>query len=233
MKIRKRAIRFAVVSLFAVVCCCLVSAHAAHAQESGKTADPASPCLSTTRILIVYMSKYGSTRQYSIWLHEAIPGDLAELGRDKPDLSRYDLVIVGSYIRKGEIAASSFLEKSWPILRDRPVILFTVSGTPPGHPALKASYNRSIPAVMRGGITHYALPGRLIRKELNLFDRILLFFGKTFEKDEIIRRTMEKDYDHVRRENLQPLISGIREIMQARCNRNLPGTSDKPLLKTP
>jgi menaquinone-dependent protoporphyrinogen IX oxidase len=196
--------------------------------ESESTAAPVSPCLSTTRILIVYMSKYGSTRQYALWLREAIPGDLAELGQGEPDLTHYDLVIVGSYIRKGEIAASSFLEENRQVLKDRQVILFTVSGTPPGHPALEASYNRSIPADMRSGITHYALPGRLIREDLTLFDRILLSFGKTFEKDEIIRRTMEKDYDHVRRKHLQPLISSIREIMQSRCDRNPSGPYDKP-----
>lgn len=239
MNLRTRATRFAFVSLLLIACCCLASAHAAQAPDAPQAPDAASsidqssPCHSSTRILIVYLSKYGSTRQYALWLRKAVPGDLAELGRDEPDISRYDLVIVGSYIRKGMIAASSFLDKNWPLLRDRQVILFTVSGTPPGHPALEASYNRSIPAEMRSGITHHALSGRLIRKDLTLFDRILLFFGRTFEKDEVIRRTMEKDYDHVRRENLQPLISNIREIIKSRCNRNLPVAPDKPLITSP
>ncbi len=136
MKVRKRALRFTVVSLLAIACFCLASAHASQAPEAANVANQASPCLSTTRILIVYVSKYGSTRQYALWLREAVPADLAELGREEPDISSYDVVIVGSYIRKGKIAASPFLEKNWPILRERQVILFTVSGTPPGHPAL-------------------------------------------------------------------------------------------------
>lgn len=198
----------------------LVSALPSEALEMVNGDKQSSPCPSSGKILIGYYSKYGSTRQYALWLRERIPSDLAELSRDEPDISRYDLVVIGSYVRTGKIAASSFIKKNWPLLREREIILFTVSGTPPDHPALAESYKRSIPSEIRSRMIHHALPGRLIQKDLSLFDKILLYFGRTFEKDEAIRKTMHEDYDNVRRENVLPLISDIQKIIQSRCSRN-------------
>ncbi|NPU83087.1 MAG: hypothetical protein HPY65_01270 [Syntrophaceae bacterium] len=205
--------------LLVAASCGLVSAAPSHTPESADAVKEASPCPSPARILIAYCSKYGSTRQYALWLGERIPADLAELGKDDPDISRYDVVVIGSYVRIGRIVAASFIEKMWPLLRDKKIILFTVSGTPPDHPALAESYKRSIPSEMRSKMVHFALPGRLIRENLSLFDRILLFFGRSFEKDEVMRKTMEEDYDHVRRENLQSLVSDIRKITDSACSR--------------
>lgn len=205
------------------------SAIPVQAVESVNGGKPSAHCVSSVRILVGYCSKYGSTRQYALWLREHIPADIAELDSEKPDISRYDLVIIGSYVRTGRIAASSFIRNHWPLLQNTKIILFTVSGTPPDHPALAEIYARSFPSEMRNTMIHHALPGRLIRKDLSLFDKILLFFGRNFEKDEVIRRTMQADYDHVRRENLEPLILDIRKIMQSGCGvrqTEFPGNPD-------
>ena len=48
------------------------------------------------KILIAYQSKYGSTKQYAEWIQQDTEGDLVSIENgDKPDLTRYDIIIIG------------------------------------------------------------------------------------------------------------------------------------------
>lgn len=165
------------------------------------------------RTLVVYQSKYGSTQQYAQWIHEESGGDLVDMEKeDLRDLSEYDIVIMGSPVRIGRIVIAPFIENRWSILKEKAVILFTASATPPRHPKIRDIYDQSLPGEIRSAIDYFPLHGRISPERLTLWDRILIAVGKVMEQDETLKKDMGKAFDGVRRESLSPLLARLAEI---------------------
>jgi hypothetical protein len=81
------------------------------------------------KVLIAYQSKYGSTKQYAEWIHQRTEGDLVNIeNENKPDLARYDIMIIGGYVRAGNIVIAPFIKDHWSGMKGKKVILFTTSG---------------------------------------------------------------------------------------------------------
>lgn len=169
------------------------------------------------KILIVYQSKYGSTKQYAEWIHRETKGDLVNVENgDQPDLTGYDIVIIGGYVRTGNIVIAPFIRDHWSVMKGKNVILFTTSGTPPRHPKIQSIYEKSLPEEIRKEIKYFPLHGRISGKDLTLFDKFLISIGKIMEKDETLKKDMGKDFDGVQRGNLLPLfeyLEGIKTVL--------------------
>jgi menaquinone-dependent protoporphyrinogen IX oxidase len=169
--------------------------------------------MKSIKILVAYQSKYGSTKQYAQWIQQDIKGDLVDIQNEgMPPLAKYDIIVMGGYIRAGDIIITPFIKDHWGVLNGKKVVLFTTSGTPPHHPQVRIIYEKSFPEEIRKKIKYFPLPGRIISKDLTFLDQLLTAIGKMFESDEDIKKVMGKDFDGVKRENLQPLIEYIREL---------------------
>jgi menaquinone-dependent protoporphyrinogen IX oxidase len=165
------------------------------------------------KILIAYQSKYGSTKQYAEWIQQDTNGDLVNAANgDESDLARYDIVIIGGYVRTGNIVIAQFIKDHWSVMKGKEVILFTTSGTPPRHPKIQSIYEKSLPEEIRKEIKYFPLPGRLSGKNLTLFDKFLISIGKIMEQDELLKKDMGKDVDGVQRENLLPLLEYLGDV---------------------
>jgi menaquinone-dependent protoporphyrinogen IX oxidase len=164
------------------------------------------------KVLIAYQSKYGSTKQYAEWIHQKINGDLVHIENgDKPDLAEYDIIIIGGYVRTGNIVIAPFIKDHWSVIKGKKVILFTTSGTPPQHPKIQSIYEKSLPEEIRKEIKYFPLHGRISGKDLTFFDKFLITIGKLMEQDETLKKDMGKDFDGVQRENLLPLLEYLEE----------------------
>ena len=78
------------------------------------------------RTLILYKTKYGSTKQYSEWLHEEIPNSeifSADVFNPKR-LNEFDTVLLGSCIYMGDIKGKRFLTNNWDVLNHKNIYLF-------------------------------------------------------------------------------------------------------------
>jgi hypothetical protein len=167
------------------------------------------------RVLIVYQSKYGSTKQYAEWLHRDIPSDLINAEKeDRPEFSRYDVIVFGSYIRMGRIVIVPLIVENWGNVKGKKIILFTASGTPPGHPNIRKIYDSGLPENIRREIKYFPLRGRILSKDLSFFDTLLVAVGRMGEKDESLRKVMGEDFDDVKLENLIPLSEYIKTLMR-------------------
>jgi menaquinone-dependent protoporphyrinogen IX oxidase len=178
--------------------------------------------MNNIKVLIVYQSKYGSTKQYAEWIHQEIKGDLVNIENgDKPDLAKYDIIIIGGYVRTGNIAIAPFIKDHWGAMKEKEVILFTASGTPPQHPRIQNIYKKDLPEEIRDKIKYFPLHGRISRKDLTAFDKFLIPLGKIMEQDESLKKEMGKNFDGVRRENLIPLteyLKGVRTRLISKKN---------------
>jgi menaquinone-dependent protoporphyrinogen IX oxidase len=165
------------------------------------------------KILIAYQSKYGSTKQYAEWIQQGTEGDLVNIeNEDKPDLARYDIMIIGGYVRAGNIVIAPFIKDHWSVMKGKEVILFTTSGTPPQHPKIQSIYEKSLPEEIRKEIKYFPLHGRISGKDLTFLDKFLITLGKIIEQDETLKKDMGKDFNGVQRENLLPLLEYLENV---------------------
>jgi menaquinone-dependent protoporphyrinogen IX oxidase len=168
---------------------------------------------SKPRVLIVYQSKYGSTKQYAQWINKDIPSDLVDAEKgDKPEFAGYDVIVFGGYIRMGGIVIAPLIVKSWGDIKAKKVILFTVSGTPPGHPNIEKIYHSDLPGEIRKEIKYFPLRGKIVSKDLSFFDKFLVAVGRIMERDESLRSLMTEDYDEVKPGNLIPLLEYMKTL---------------------
>jgi len=144
---------------------------------------------------ILFGSRYGSTRDASLWVSEGM-GMIADAfdARENPDLSSFDCIIVGSGIYRGKIDANlaDYLTKNASSISNRIKALFIVCGagdTPRAQPFLEGLIKAC--ATKPGHIRIF--PGRITKKLLNEEDYKI-------EEEVFKRRTQPyEDYDLLKR----------------------------------
>jgi menaquinone-dependent protoporphyrinogen IX oxidase len=168
------------------------------------------------KILVLYKTKYGSTKQYAEWIADALDADLLPMEHAwKETLERYDTVILGGSVRMGIITCSDFCIRHWEILKDKRIILFSVSGSKPTDPDIQDYYERSLPLHIRQAIHYVPLWGRL--GTLDWKDRMLMIFPRVSLRNQlaadpgnpVLREKYEhimKPFDHVTHSAIGPIL---------------------------
>jgi len=216
---RGRARRLLLLLAGLVLCACAPAPVCTVPEDPGAIRAPGG---SPARVLILYQSTYGSTKQYADWIHLEIPSAMADLEAcPAPDFAPYDVIVFGSPVRTGRIVLAPLIVSSWSAIRDKSLVLYTVSGTPPDHPAIRALYRVSLPEDIREGIRHFPLHGRMVHRTLSARDQALVSVGRAIQRDDTLKKFMQEDFDGVKRENLEPLLEHLRTVL--RPSRTEPG----------
>lgn len=81
--------------------------------------------------IILYTSKYGSTKRYADWLSEETGFECEETKKAKiEDVKKYDIIILGGGIYASGISGLSFLKKHIGELKGKKVIIFCDGASP-------------------------------------------------------------------------------------------------------
>ena len=81
--------------------------------------------------IIIYKSKYGSTRKYAGWLKEATGFEMVEADKAKIDeVAQCDTIIFGGGIYAGGIAGVNFLKKNIAKLKGKKIVAFCCGASP-------------------------------------------------------------------------------------------------------
>lgn len=81
--------------------------------------------------IVIYKSKYGSTKKYAEWIAEELSFDIAEAGRVKASmLEEYDTVIYGGGLYAEIIAGVTLITRNFEKLRDKRIAVYTTGITP-------------------------------------------------------------------------------------------------------
>ena len=146
---------------------------------------------------VLFGSRYGSTRDASLWISEGMGGtaDVFD-ARENPDLSSFDAIIVGSGIYSGKIDQSleTYLAKNAASIANRIKALFIVCGggdTPraQGYIDALAKSCGAKPALTK------VFPGRLTKRLLN---------GPDYKIEEEVAKRQNhpfEDYDRLQRKD--------------------------------
>ena len=97
------------------------------------------------KIVVIFESKYGSTRRYAQWIAEALSCPLFERRKFYPkDFEHYDVIIYGGGLYAGGVSGIQLITKNWNFLADKTIILFTCGIADPKDPANVSQYQKFI-----------------------------------------------------------------------------------------
>jgi menaquinone-dependent protoporphyrinogen IX oxidase len=161
--------------------------------------------------LIIYSSKYGATRQYAEWLNEELNIPLATTDEvTKQQIDAADYLLIGTSVYYAKFRIKKWLKLNQGILSNKKIFLFVVNATSPSEVETRNKFvENSVPPGIKDKFEVYFLPGRLIHKQLNLTDRLMLKIAERSVKDPVKRKAMQSDLNEVKKENLDFLMEAV------------------------
>lgn len=160
---------------------------------------------------IFYTTKYGSTRDYARWIGDATDLPIFDLQRGDGALEALDFVVLGCPIYFHRVLGAAWIRRHLPELRDKPVVLFTVSGAPAG-PKLDAWIAASLPQQFIDRAYRFALLGRQSPKKLTWHERVLLVVGGLFNPDRKAGREEIQGFDFMEKASIEPVVDLINTL---------------------
>jgi len=168
------------------------------------------------RGLVIYKGKYGATKQYAMWIGQELQLPVASADRfHTNELMKYDYFILGSSVYIGKLEIKDWLKKNFYVLQNKKIFFFQVAGSPVEQIEKRQSYNKaSLPPSILKNIQFYYLPGRMIMRNLSVWDRFMLKMGAKLVKDPMEKKAMLTDFDHVKKEKVIPIMEGVRTFLE-------------------
>lgn len=145
------------------------------------------------KILVVYTSKYGSTRTYAKWIASALGADLFEARKINPKaLSQYDVVLYGGGLYAGGIAGVKLVTEH--SCKNR--IVFTVGLANPNVTDYSAILNKNFTPELFKETTFFHLRGGIDYKKLGPVHKVMMAMMKqmTEKKPESERGAEDKEF---------------------------------------
>jgi len=161
--------------------------------------------------ILVYDSKYGSTRQYAEWLAESLQLPITSCAKlPAYRLKDFDFLIIGTPVYMERLRIKQWLRKVVKSLAGKKLCLFIVNATSPDEHLKREKFvANSLPAELRHASSVYFLPGRLRHKSLTWMDKLFLRIGaRTLTPEQ--RKSIKEDVNEVKRENLELLIKTVQ-----------------------
>ena len=155
---------------------------------------------------VVYITKYGSTKDYALWIGEATGLPVFNAESEKVDPESYDFLILATPVIYYKLLITDWVHKNLSRLAGKPIVMVTVSGAPPG-PKLDAWVGDSLPADFIASVKHVALRGRQIPSELTWFDRAMLIIAAWRNPDPVASEEELKGFDYMDRESIAPVVA--------------------------
>ena len=145
--------------------------------------------------IVIYKSKYGSTKKYAHWIGERLNCDVVDAKSVKiDDLLKYDTIIYGGGLYAEVIAGVSLITKNIEKLKDKKIVVFTTGITPID---VRSYYDdlvikKNFKFDIEGKIKIFNFPGKMIIDELSLVHKTALKTLKKIMKNKENPTDMEK-----------------------------------------
>lgn len=162
------------------------------------------------RGVILYSSRYGSTRQYADWIADATGLAAIDVTQGEHDLRAYDFLVIGSPVFYYKLMLARWISAHSAIILSRPTVLFSVSGAGPG-PKLDGWIANSLAPEIAAHVRHYGLRGRMDHAQLGWFSRMMLFVGGLFNPDIKAGREERHGFDFMDRDSIAPIVAFVEQ----------------------
>lgn len=132
--------------------------------------------------IVIYKSKYGSTRTYAEWIASELGCSAVDAKAIKADqLADYDTIIYGGGLYAEVIGGVSLITKNFDKLSDKKLIVYTTGLTPPDCREYydKLVTEKNFKPYMLDKVKIFNFPGKMVVSELTLVHRTAI---KTLKK---------------------------------------------------
>ena len=179
------------------------------------------------KTVVIYESKYGSTRCYAQWIAEELTCSLFERKEFNPqDFTKYDVIIYGGGLYAGGVSGIKLITQNWKLLKNKQVVLFTCGLADPEDSGNVSAIRNSLTKILsqemlehihllhlRGGIDYSRL--NLTHKAMMAMLRRMLLKKDTESLSKEDRQLLEsygKCIDFTNRESIQPLTQYVLSV---------------------
>ena len=147
------------------------------------------------KAIVLYKTKYGSTKAYAQWITEELGAEIAEASKIKPDeLLKYDTIIYGGGLYAEVIAGVSLITKNINKLQNKKLIVYTTGLTPPDCREYyeKLVVEKNFKNGIYSKIKMFNYPGKMIVSELSVVHKAAIVALKKIMSDKKEPTEMEK-----------------------------------------
>ena len=187
------------------------------------------------KMVVVYRSCYGSTKQYAEWLAEELHGDLYEQSEiTLENLLKYDTIIYGGSLYAGKILGLSLIKNRFNELRNKRVVVFSVGASPTSSQVVEYIKSRNFTAEMRERVNFFYLRGKLNYAELKPVHKFMMFLmkkrlqykkEKLNEEEKLLMECYTQPADWTSRKAIKPIVQYIHIVEAVRKKYQKPLTS--------
>lgn len=125
--------------------------------------------------VVLYKSKYGSTKKYAKWISDELKADLYDSSNIKlKDILNYDVIVYGGGLYASGINGISFIRKNFNILKNKNIIVFTIGLSPADSKELKSIIDKNFKEDMKKNIKFFHFRGGIDYKNLSFIHRIMM-----------------------------------------------------------
>lgn len=180
-----------------------------------------------SKILVIFESKYGSTKRYAQWIADALSCTLLERKAVRPsDLEQVDTIIYGGGLYAGGVSGITLLTKNWNLISDKKVILFTCGIADPDQPEntthIREALSKALPPEIMTKIHLFHLRGGIDYSKLNFIHKSMMGMlrkallkkeesDRSYE-DNLLLETYGKAIDFTNHESIQPLVDYVSSL---------------------
>lgn len=172
--------------------------------------------------IVVYKTKYGSTKTYAEWIAEELCCEAVESKNVKAeDLLNYDTVIYGGGLYAEIINGVSLITKNIDKLRDKKIIIFTTGITPPdvteyyNGEVIEKNFKNGVPE----NVKIFNFLGKMVQNELTTVHRLALVSLKKImsakenpsDMVKLLVELCDADGDFSDRNSIAPLVEYAKE----------------------
>ena len=170
--------------------------------------------------VVIYKTKYGSTKQYAQWLAQDLDADLFENSDFSPTkFEDYDNIIYGGSLYAVGILGISLIKKNFDKIKNKNVVVFSVGASPAHETAMNDVRNRNFTEEMKQKVKYFHLRGAFDFNKLNWTHKLMMWMMKKMierkapdkrSKDEQgLLETFLEPSDFKKKENLTPIIDAV------------------------
>ena len=172
-------------------------------------------------VLVMYFSKYGSTKKYAEWIAAELKGDIYDI-KDirKPILENYSTIILGSALYAGKIKGINTIINNHEMLKNKKLVLFTCGLGDCKKIETVNNINKRLKQIIPENIIQsikiFYLHGGINYKKLNIKHKIMMGLlkimttlkgvGKLNEEDKEFIETYGKTMDFTDKRNILEII---------------------------
>lgn len=171
--------------------------------------------------IVIYKSKYGSTKAYAEWIAEEMGCEAIDVKSIKADdLQGFDTIIYGGGLYAEMIGGISFITKNFDKIDNKKIVVFTTGLTPPD---CREYYDKYVPEKnfkphMLEKIKIFNFPGKMILDELSFPHRAAIKALKKImsakenptEMEQMLIKLCDESGDFTDRTAINELVSYIK-----------------------